>query len=82
MLRLKTQWKISIETKLGAYCWKGETESTCVDIAGLVELLENVKPIHIQPGVEVTFEIDYEPKPKEVNVSNGDAFYALVLEVR
>ena len=111
-------------TKLGSYCWKGLRESTCADTAGPVELLENVNPIQVQPGSEITFEMDYEPKPnkvhviqinenketdvlvedshftaplekgiyyysysvwwmdkKEVNVSNGDAFYAFVLEV-
>lgn len=113
------------ETKLGSYCWKGRTESTCVDTAGPIELLENVNPIQVQPGEEVAFEMKYEPKPsefhvlqikenketdvvvednhftapmekgvyyysygvwwmdkKEANVSNGDAFYAFVLEVK
>ena len=112
------------DTKLGLYCWKGETESTCVDTAGPVELLKNVKPIQVHPGTEVVFEMNYDPKPnefhvlqingdketdvvvednhfttpmekgvyyysygvwwmdkKEVNLSNGDAFYSFVLEV-
>jgi len=113
------------ETKLGSYCWKGLKESTCVDTAGPVELLENVNPIQVKPGEKITFEMDYEPKPNEfhviqinkneetdvlvddnhftapmkkgvyyysygvwwmdkeaVNVSNGDALYAFVLEVK
>jgi hypothetical protein len=117
--------KETYTTKLGSYCWKGRKESTCVDTAGPVELLKNENPIQVKAGEEVTFEMDYEPKPnefhvlqinrnketeivvgdnhftvpmekgvyyysygvwwmdkKEANVSNGDAFYAFVLEVR
>ncbi|RKJ26985.1 hypothetical protein D7X33_43085, partial [Butyricicoccus sp. 1XD8-22] len=100
-------------------------KSTCVDTAEPVELLKNENPIQVKAGEEITFEMDYEPKPnefhviqtnenneteivmednhftapmekgvyyysygvwwmdkKEANVSNGDAFYAFVLEVR
>ncbi|WP_431803189.1 hypothetical protein [Halobacillus andaensis] len=109
------------ETKLGTYCWKG----TCADSAGPVELLKGEEPIRVNPGEEISFVINYEPKPnkfhltqiresneeevsikengfsapkqsgvyyysygvwwmdeKEKNVSNGDAFYAFVLEVK
>ncbi|WP_075980145.1 hypothetical protein [Bacillus massilinigeriensis] len=112
-------------TKLGSYCWTLRNKSTCVDTAGPVELLKNENPIQVKAGEEITFEMDYEPKPnefhviqinenneteivmednhftapmekgvyyysygvwwmdkKEANVSNGDAFYAFVLEVR
>jgi hypothetical protein len=116
--------KETFSTKLGSYCWIVGSKSTCVDTAGPVELLKNEKPIRVKAGEEVTFEMDYEPKPnevhvtqvnenketdvlvednhftapmekgiyyysygvwwmdkKEANVSNGDAFYAFVLEV-
>src|SRR4051812_40803519 len=56
------------DTKLGSYCWKGGTKSTCVDTAGPVELLENVNPTQVQPGEKVTFEMGYEPKPNEFHV--------------
>lgn len=115
----------TFSTKLGSYCWTVRNKSTCVDTAGPVELLKNVKPVQVKAGEKVTFELDYEPKPneihvtqinenketdvlvednhltapmekgvyyysygvwwmdkKDVNVSNGDAFYAFVLEVR
>lgn len=58
----------TFSTKLGSYCWTVQNKSTCVDTAGPVELLKNVKPIRVKAGEEVTFEMDYEPKPNEFHV--------------
>ncbi|MGG3574779.1 hypothetical protein ABES80_20315 [Bacillus gobiensis] len=112
------------ETILGSYCWGGLEKSTCVDTAGPIKLLEGKKPIRVKPGETISFMMNYEPKPNEINVvkindnkesdvvvkdnqitapmqkgvfyysyrvgwmdekktnvSNGDAFYAFVLDV-
>jgi uncharacterized lipoprotein NlpE involved in copper resistance len=52
------------ETTLGSYCWKGR----CVDTAGPVELLEGKKPIKVKPGEDVTFVMEYEPKPNKFHI--------------
>jgi hypothetical protein len=75
------------EVKLGTYCWK----KGCVDTVGSIELLEGKKPIKVKAGEAIKFVMDYEPKPnefhvikmneKEANLSNGDAFYAFVIEI-
>jgi uncharacterized lipoprotein NlpE involved in copper resistance len=52
------------ETTLGSYCWKGR----CVDTAGPVELLEGKKPIKVRPGEDVTFVMEYEPKPNKFHI--------------
>lgn len=57
------------ETKLGEYCWGNNKATTCVDIAGPVELLKDKKPIDVQPGEKVTIVMDYEPKPNEMHVT-------------
>lgn len=69
-------------TKLGSYCWTVRNKSTCVDTAGPVELLKNEKPIRVKAGEEVTFEMDYEPKPNEFHVLqiNGDKETEVVVE--
>lgn len=59
----------TFSTKLGSYCWAVRNKGTCVDTAGPVELLKNEKPIRVKAGEEVTFEMDYEPKPNEVHVT-------------
>ncbi len=56
------------ETTLGTYCWNGEGVSTCVDTAGPVELLEGKQPIKVKPGENITFVMDYNPKPNEFYV--------------
>ncbi len=58
----------TFSTKLGSYCWTVRNKSTCVDKAGPVELLKNEKPIQVNAAEEVTFEMDYEPKPNEFHV--------------
>jgi len=56
------------ETTLGTYCWQGEGKSECVDTAGPVELLKDKKPIEVKSGENITFLMDYEPKPNEFHV--------------
>ena len=56
------------ETTLGSYCWNGLLDSTCVDTAGPIELLEGKESIKVKPGEEILFVMDYEPKPNEMNV--------------
>ncbi|WNS76257.1 hypothetical protein RRV45_04410 [Bacillus sp. DTU_2020_1000418_1_SI_GHA_SEK_038] len=56
------------ETTLGTYCWNGKGVSTCVDTAGPIELLEGKKPIKVKPGENITFVMDYTPKPNEFYV--------------
>jgi uncharacterized lipoprotein NlpE involved in copper resistance len=51
-------------TTLGSYCWR----NTCVDTAGPVELLEGKTPMKVKPGEDVTFVMDYEPKPNEFHI--------------
>jgi hypothetical protein len=60
---------IEYETKLGTYCWK----ATCVDTVGPVELLKDQKPIKVNTKDEITFVMDYQPKPNEFHLeqSNG-----------
>ena len=112
------------ETTLGSYCWNGWMNSTCADTAGPIDLLKDTKPIKVKPGEKISFVMNYEPKPSEMdvvqfhenkeskieltenkitaptqkgiyyyaysvwwqdekdpNVSQGDAFYAFVIEV-
>lgn len=52
------------ETTLGTYCWNG----TCVDTAGPIELLKGKKPVKVKPGENISFVMDYEPKPNEFHV--------------
>ncbi|GIN91892.1 hypothetical protein J6TS1_50060 [Siminovitchia terrae] len=52
------------ETTLGTYCWKG----TCIDTAGPIELLKGKKSIKVKSGENITFVMDYEPKPNEFHV--------------
>ncbi|WP_026679487.1 hypothetical protein [Fictibacillus gelatini] len=52
------------ETKLGTYCWK----TSCVDTVGPTDLLKEKKAIKVKPGENVTFAMDYEPKPNEFHV--------------
>ncbi|WP_010676681.1 hypothetical protein [Bacillus timonensis] len=61
-------------TKLGTYCWSSKFKGECIDTAGPEALLEGKDPIVVQPGQEITFVMDYEPKPNEVHVAyyNGD----------
>lgn len=49
----------------GSYCWNG----TCIDVAGPVELLADEMPIQVQPGDEITFKMDFTPKPNEIQLS-------------
>ena len=56
------------ETTLGTYCWQGPGESKCVDTAGPAELLECKKPIKVKSGENITFVMDYEPKPIELRL--------------
>jgi hypothetical protein len=56
------------ETTLGTYCWQGGGKGTCIDTAGPIELLEGKKPIQVKPGENLTFVMDYEPKPNEFHV--------------
>ncbi len=115
----------SYSTTLGSYCWHSNGKGICADTAGPVELLEGKKPIEVKAGEQITFEMNYEPKPNEIhvsqinnhketeihvennrfsapmekgiyyysygtgwmdekqeNVSNGDAVYAFVIEVK
>lgn len=60
------------ETITGSYCWGGSNSSTCVDKAGPVELLEEKEPIKVEPGKKISFTMDYEPKPNEVDVTQID----------
>lgn len=57
------------ETKLGGYCWGNNQVSTCVDMAGPVELLKDKQPIDVQPGEKVTLVMDYKPNPDEMHVT-------------
>ncbi|MGN7942310.1 hypothetical protein [Virgibacillus sp. 6R] len=59
----------SYPTTLGSYCWHSKGEGICADTAGPVELLEGKKPIEVKAGEQITFEMDYEPKPNEIHVS-------------
>lgn len=62
----------TFETTTGSYCWGDSNSSTCVDKVGPVELLEDKKPIKVTPGEKITFAMDYEPKPNEVDVTRMD----------
>ena len=59
------------ETKLGSYCWesnaKGKAE--CVDTAGPLELLEDVKTIKVNAGEQIKLIMDYTPKPNKIHLS-------------
>lgn len=58
------------ETILGSYCWdvsKGVSE--CIDTAGPVDLLRDKEPIQIKAGEEITFNMDYTPKPNKIHLS-------------
>ena len=56
------------ETILGTYCWSGEGKGVCVDTAGPIELLQGKEPIKVEAGEEMSFMMNYEPKPTELNV--------------
>ena len=56
------------ETTLGTYCWQGGGKGTCIDTAGPIELLEGKKPIQVKSGENLTFVMEYEPKPNEFHV--------------
>lgn len=45
------------ETTHGTYCWQGPAE-----------LLECKKPIKVKSGENITFVMDYEPKPNELRL--------------
>ncbi len=73
------------ETKLGTYCWQGDGKSECVDTAGPVELLEGKKPIKVKSGENITFVMDYEPKPNKfhvVQISNNKETEVIVTDNR
>src|SRR5690606_3238558 len=53
------------DTVLGTYCWK----NGCVDTASAKDMLKNESPIPVEPGTKMTFEMDYEPMPKEVHLN-------------
>ena len=57
------------ETKLGTYCWNAKGKGECVDKVGPVELLKGEKPIEVRPGEDVTFLMNYNPKPNEIDVT-------------
>ncbi|MGR6762545.1 hypothetical protein ACU1JV_11970 [Paenibacillus sp. T2-29] len=52
------------KAKLGTYCWT----TSCVDLAGPVELLKGKEPILVKPGVVVKFIMNYEPQPNKFHV--------------
>ncbi|MGE8206793.1 hypothetical protein ACQKP0_19975 [Heyndrickxia sp. NPDC080065] len=56
------------ETKLGTYCWHFGNKGVCVDTAGPVELLKDKQPIKVKRGEEITFIMNYEPKPNKFHV--------------
>lgn len=49
----------------GSYCWEGIMSAECMDKISPAELIgsNNIKPVVVSPGAELT--IDYEQKPKE-----------------
>jgi hypothetical protein len=50
------------ETTLGTYCWTSSNFSRCVDSPVVVK---GQNPITIKPSDEITFVMDYQPKPNE-----------------
>lgn len=54
----------SYGTILGTYCWKTE----CVDTVGPEEILQGQEPIKVKPGENITFVMNYEPKPNKFHV--------------
>lgn len=52
------------ETKLGSYCWT----SRCVDTAGPTETLKDKNPITVNPGDEINFVMEYQPKPNKFHL--------------
>ncbi|WP_318508788.1 hypothetical protein [Bacillus sp. T3] len=56
------------ETTLGTYCWNGGRKTTCIDTVGPIELLKGEKPIKVKSGENITFVMDYKPKPNEIHV--------------
>ncbi|PGS53441.1 hypothetical protein [Bacillus sp. AFS041924] len=61
--------KQTYETKLGTYCWIRNGHGECVDTAGPVELLEDEKPIVVNPGENVTIKMNYHQKPNEIHLT-------------
>jgi hypothetical protein len=73
------------ETTLGTYCWQGDRKAECVDTGGPVELLEGKGPIKVKSGENITFVMDYEPKPNEfhvVQISNNKETEVMVKDNR
>jgi len=56
------------ETTLGTYCWQENGKGKCVDSIGPIELLKGKKPIEVKSGENITFVMDYEPKPNKFHV--------------
>jgi hypothetical protein len=52
-------------TTLGTYCWK----NMCVDTVGPTEMLKGTEPIIVKPSEKISIDMDYEPKPNEVSVT-------------
>lgn len=57
-----------VETTLGTYCWQDDGTGSCVDTVGPVELLKGKSPVKVKPGEDITFLMDYKPKPNEIHL--------------
>ena len=42
--------------------------STCADTTGPIDLLKDTKPIKVKPGENISFVMNYDPKPNEMDV--------------